>query len=107
LDETGRGKPEPVQGSDFSLQLHTIIVAIGEEVETTFLPKEVDAGKNNRVRVNPITMETDMKGVFAGGDAVTGPATVIEAVLAGKRAAYSIHQYLTSIKQEGTVQLGE
>jgi len=107
LDETGRGKPEPIQGSDFSLQFHTIIVAIGEEIETTFLPKEVDVGKNNRIRVNPITMETDMEGVFAGGDAVTGPATVMEAILAGKRAACSIHQYLTSIKQEGEEQPGD
>ena len=107
LDETGRGKPEPIQGSDFSLQFHTIIVAIGEEIETTFLPKEVDVGKNNRIRVNPITMETDMEGVFAGGDAITGPATVMEAILAGKRAACSIHQYLTSIKQEGEEQPGD
>jgi NADPH-dependent glutamate synthase beta subunit-like oxidoreductase len=105
LDETGRGKPEPIQGSDFSLQLHTVIVAIGEEVETAFLPEEVHM-ESNRVRVNPITMETDMQGVFAGGDAVTGPATVMEAVLAGKRAACSIHQYLASIKQEGDEQRG-
>ncbi|MCW4055849.1 MAG: FAD-dependent oxidoreductase [Candidatus Bathyarchaeota archaeon] len=107
LDETGRGRPEPIEGSDFPLQLNTVIVAIGEEVDATFLPEEVGVGRNSRVRVNPITMETDMKGVFAGGDAVTGPATVMEAILAGKRAACSIHQYLTSIKQEGEEQLGD
>ena len=107
LDETGRGRPEPVDGSDFPLQLHTIIVAIGEEVDSTFLPEEVSVDKNSRVRVNPFTMETDMKGVFAGGDVVTGPATVMEAILAGKRAACSIDQYLAGLEQEGDEHRGD
>jgi NADPH-dependent glutamate synthase beta subunit-like oxidoreductase len=107
LDETGRGRPEPVEGSDFSLQLNTVIVAIGEEVDVTFLPEEVGVGMNSRVRVNPFTMETDMKGVFAGGDVVTGPATVMEAILAGKRAACSIDQYLAGPKQEGDERRGD
>jgi NADPH-dependent glutamate synthase beta subunit-like oxidoreductase len=107
FDETGRGRPEPIENSDFSVQLHTIIVAIGEEVDATFLPEEVDVGKNSKVRVNPVTMETNMQGIFAGGDAVTGPATVMEAILAGKRAACSIDRYLAGIKKEGDERRGD
>ncbi len=99
-DETGRRAPMPVEGSEFSVELDTIIVAIGETVEAAFLPQEVEVDKNSRILVTPITMETTMTGVFAGGDAVTGPATVMEAILAGKRAACSIDQYLTTVKEE-------
>jgi NADPH-dependent glutamate synthase beta subunit-like oxidoreductase len=99
-DETGRKRPMPIEGSEFSLKLDTIIVAIGETTETSFLPKEVELDRGNRILVNPVTMETSMTGVFAGGDTVTGPATVIEAILAGKRAACSIDQYLTGIKEK-------
>lgn len=100
LDETGRKRPFPIEGSEFIVELDTIIVAIGEEPEVTFLPREVELDKGNRILVNPITMETTMQGVFAGGDVVTGPASVMEAILAGKRAACSIDQYLTQIKEE-------
>ena len=100
LDETGRKAPVPIDGSEFSLELDRIVVAVGETVETSFLPKEVEVDRGNRILINPITMETSMRGVFAGGDAVTGPATVMEAVLAGKRAACSIDQYLTHVKEE-------
>jgi heterodisulfide reductase subunit A len=48
--------------------------------------------------VNPMTMETSVKGVFAGGDVVTGPATVIEAIRAGKEAAESIESYLRTLE---------
>jgi len=99
LDETGRKRPIPVEGSEFSLELDMVIVAIGEATETGFLPKKVEVGRGNRILVNPITMGTSMTGVFAGGDTVTGPATVIGAVLAGKRAACSINQYLTKTKE--------
>jgi heterodisulfide reductase subunit A len=63
----------------------------------TFLPKEIELNEDGTVWVDPITMETSLKGVFAGGDAATGPATVIEAIKAGKRAAESIENYLESL----------
>lgn len=106
LDETGRKRPVPIEGSEFSLEFDTIIVAIGEATETAFLPKEVEVDRGNRILVNPITTETSMKGVFAGGDTVTGPATVIEAILAGKRAACSINQYLTEIREKEERHIG-
>jgi heterodisulfide reductase subunit A len=93
-DETGRRKPIPVEGSEFKIKADMIILAIGETPDIGFLPKEIELNENGTVWVNPVTMETSLKGVFAGGDVVSGPATVIEAIAAGKRAAESIKEYL-------------
>ena len=94
LDETGRRKPIPIEDSEFTRKTDTVILAIGEAPNLEFLPKEIELNENGTVWVNPITMETSLSGIFAGGDAVTGPATVIEAIQAGKRAAESIENYL-------------
>jgi len=96
-DESGRKKPMPIEGSEFTRKTDMVILAIGEAPDLKFLPKEVELSENGTVWVNPITMETSLPGVFAGGDAVTGPATVIEAICAGKRAAESIENYLKSL----------
>jgi NADPH-dependent glutamate synthase beta subunit-like oxidoreductase len=93
-DESGRRKPIPIEGSAFTQKADMVILAIGEAPALGFLPKEIELNENGTICVNPITMETSMQGVFAGGDAVTGPATVIEAICAGKRAAESIENYL-------------
>ncbi|MEM3577637.1 MAG: FAD-dependent oxidoreductase [Candidatus Bathyarchaeia archaeon] len=98
LDESGRRKPLPIEGSEFVFKADTIILAIGEAPDLEFLPKGIVLNDDGTVWVNPITMETSMRGVFAGGDVVTGPASVIEAICAGKRAANSIDRYL---KAEG------
>lgn len=95
-DETGRRKPIPIEGSEFKQEADMTILAIGETPNVEFLPKEIELNENGTVWTNPITMETSRKGVFAGGDVVTGPATVIEAIAAGKRAAESIKKYLKS-----------
>ena len=94
LDKTGRRKPILIEDSEFTRETDTVILAIGEAPDLEFLPKEIELNENGTVWVNPITMETSLPGVFAGGDAVTGPATVIEAIQAGKRAAKSIENYL-------------
>jgi len=96
-DESGRKKPMPIEGSEFTRKTDMVILAIGEAPDLEFLPKEVELSESGTVWVNPITMETSLPGVFAGGDAVTGPATVIEAICAGKRAAESIENYLKSL----------
>ncbi|MEM3695256.1 MAG: FAD-dependent oxidoreductase [Candidatus Bathyarchaeia archaeon] len=98
LDESGRRKPLPIEGSEFVFKADTVILAIGETPDLEFLPKDVVLNEDGTIWVNPITMETSMRGVFAGGDVVTGPASVIEAICAGKRAANSIDRYL---KAEG------
>ena len=96
-DETGRRKPIPVEGSEFKREADKVILAIGETPDIGFLSKDIELNENGTVWVNPVTMETSLKGVFAGGDVVSGPATVIEAIAAGKRAAESIKKYLESL----------
>jgi len=97
LDETGRRKPIPIVGSEFIRETDMIILAIGEAPDLEFLPKEIELNENGTIWVNPITMETSLRGVFAGGDVVTGPATVIEAIRDGKRVAESVENYLKSL----------
>jgi len=93
-DQTGRRTPKPIEGSEFTVPIDTVILAIGEAPDLSFLPKEIEIDEGNTIAVEPFTVETSQPGVFTGGDCVTGPATVIEAVLAGKKAADCIDQYL-------------
>ncbi len=93
LDSTGRRLPVPVKGSEFTMELDTIITAIGQSPETPTSFK-LTRGKGNRLQVDPQTLETSRDGVFAGGDVVSGPASVIEAIASGKKAASSIDKYL-------------
>jgi len=90
-DASGRRRPVPIPGSEYVLEVDTVIAAIGQNVESAGLGVET---KWNRLVVDPLTLETSEDGVFAGGDAVIGPASVVEAVGAGIQAAESIHRYL-------------
>jgi heterodisulfide reductase subunit A len=96
-DASGRRRPVPVKGSEFELDIDTMILATGQAVDKSRLPGKIAYSGYGTVKVDPITLETGIKGVFAGGDVVSGPATVIEAVTAGKEAAISIDRYLRSI----------
>jgi len=97
-DETGRKRAVPIEGSEFKRETDMVILAIGEAPSVGFLPKEVELNEDGTVWVNPITMETSLQGVFAGGDVVSGPASVIEAIRDGKRAAASIEDYLRCLR---------
>jgi len=99
-DETGRKKAIPIEGSEFTREADNVILAIGETPDLAFLPKDVELNENGTLWVNPLTMETTASGVFGGGDAVTGPASVIEAIRDGKRAAVSIESYLKTKKED-------
>ncbi|MFC1970779.1 FAD-dependent oxidoreductase [Chloroflexota bacterium] len=92
-DTSGRPQPIPIKGSDFDEQIDTLIVAIGQAPQT---PSDfrVRIGKGSAIQVDPSTLSTNRAGVFAGGDAVTGPATVTEALSAGRLAASRIDDYL-------------
>jgi NADH-quinone oxidoreductase subunit F len=92
-DESGRRRPVPIQGSEFTVEADTLITAIGQTPDLGGLDR-VTHDRRNRIRIDPETQRTDLEWIFAGGDAVTGPATVIEAVAAGKRAAKAIRRYL-------------
>jgi NADH-quinone oxidoreductase subunit F len=92
-DESGRRRPEPVERSEFGLDCDTVITAIGQKPD-----KPADFGIESTrwglLPTNPDTLETNIKGVFGGGDVVSGPASVVEAIAAGKYAAISIDKYL-------------
>ena len=93
-DESGRRRPVPIPGSEFFLSADSIISAIGQMADTSFLPSSVKKTDWGTIWVNPGTLATSKEGVFAGGDAVSGPATVIEAIASGEKAAISIDRYL-------------
>jgi NADH-quinone oxidoreductase subunit F len=95
-DESGRRRPVPIQGSEFVIDLDTLIVAIGEDPDTDSLGKGhgLEVSGRNAAVVSPETLATNVEGVFAGGDIVTGPNTVIDAMAAGKLAAEMIDRYL-------------
>ena len=99
-DASGRRRPIPVKGSEFTLPADMIISAIGEAPDLSFLAqgKPIETTEQGTIKVAPLTYQTSRLGVFAGGDCVIGPATLIEAIAAGSRAARSIDQYLTSGK---------
>jgi len=94
IDTSGRRRPEPLPGGEFEQNFDTIVAAIGQ---TIHVPEKMAMELNfakSVLKVDPDTFATDVAGVFAGGDAVSGPASVIEAIAAGKQAAMSIDQYL-------------
>ena len=95
-DRSGRRRPMPVEGSDFTIAADTIIGAIGQSTNTQFLYNDlpVKLNKWGDVEINGQTMQASEEKIFAGGDCVTGPATVIQAVAAGRRAAKAIDEFL-------------
>ena len=95
-DASGRRRPVPVPGSEFIVQADTIIVAIGNQ-PNPLVPQtapEIELGRRGTINADPTTMMTSKPGVFAGGDIVSGAATVISAMGQGKQAALNMHRYL-------------
>jgi len=93
-DASGRRRPVPIKGSEQIFEADTVIPAIGQLPQTSFLPSVLFDEHARAISVDPLTLETNIPDVFAGGDITTGPASVIEAVGAGRRAAVSIDRYL-------------
>ncbi|HPC02291.1 MAG TPA: FAD-dependent oxidoreductase [Syntrophales bacterium] len=95
-DESGRKRPEPVKGSEHVVEADLVISAIGQSavIPVTASKKSLSVNRNGTVKVDPKTMMTSVEGIFSGGDCVTGPATLIEAIAAGNRAAEGIDRYL-------------
>jgi glutamate synthase (NADPH) small chain len=99
-DDSGRRRPVPIEGSNFTMDVDLVVVAIGNS-SNPLIPQTTPGLETNRwgnIIVNPETMQSSREGVYAGGDIVTGGATVILAAGAGKKAAKAIHQYLLSKK---------
>jgi len=97
-DASGRRRPVPKAGSEFDLPLSVAVIAIGTSANPIVQRTTPGLGTNKRgyIQAGEETQRTTRKGVFAGGDIVTGSATVILAMGAGRRAANSIHEYLTT-----------
>ena len=95
-DDSGRRRPVPVEGSEFVIPCDAVIPAIGQKIDVSWADGEPDIvlTSQNRFEVNAFTLQTSLPGVFAAGDAVTGPATVIEAIAAGHKAVAAIHRYI-------------
>lgn len=97
-DESGRRSPIPKKGSTFTLKVDTVIIAIGNRPNPIIskTTRGLNIGRHGEILVDPATGKTSKVGVFAGGDIVSGSATVIEAMGAGRRSAIAIHRYLTT-----------
>lgn len=101
-DASGRRRPVPIEGSEFELELDVVLAAIGQKVVVDFLEQinhhnplgELELNRWGTLMADEVTQQTGVKNIFACGDGVTGPATLIQAVGAGRRAAYSVNQYL-------------
>ncbi|MBN2463011.1 MAG: FAD-dependent oxidoreductase [Dehalococcoidia bacterium] len=95
FDKSGRKTPYQINGSEYTMNVDTVIKATGQRPDTSFLKGDgIGTAKGGTIVADPRTLATGRKGVFAGGDAHTGAATVIEAIAAGQRAACSIRRYL-------------
>ncbi len=95
-DESGRRRPIAVEGSQFTIPLDTLLVAVGEEPDISLIGRghRLTLSARGKTPICQDTLATDIPGVFAGGDAVTGPGTVLDAMAAGKLAAEMIDKYL-------------
>ena len=95
----GRVPWAPVPGTDRELPTRTILVAVGEEPDPSILPEGagIEVSGWAGIVADPRTLATGRAGIFAGGDVVSGPKTIIDAVASGRRAAASIHEYLAGV----------
>ena len=93
-DESSRRKLVPVEGTEFTLPVDTLIIAIGQYSDLSFLPEEVERTQAGNVAVDDETLATNSPGIFAGGDVAFGPDVLIKGIAAGRRAAVSIDRYL-------------
>ena len=109
-DASGRRRPIPVEGEEVTLEVDTVIAAIGQKVDSSGLG-EIGLTKKGTIQYNERTFQTSIEGVFAGGDSAAGPGIAIEAIAQGKKAAGVICGYLEGkvvpvserfyVKQEG------
>lgn len=95
-DESGRKSPEPISGSEFTMKVDAVVSALGQETDWACLTPECACQLTDwgTMKVNSVTFQSDDPDIFAGGDAVTGPRTVIEAIAGGKEAAISIDRFI-------------
>ena len=91
-DASGRRAPVPIPGSEYEMAFDTLIAAIGQSADAAAV--HLEGPKNGTIPVDPGSLTTPKRGIFAGGDAVTGPSTIIEAIAQGRLACASIDRFL-------------
>jgi NADPH-dependent glutamate synthase beta subunit-like oxidoreductase len=96
-EKDGRRRPIPIEGTEFDIYIDLLIPAVSQSPDISFLPEEIglEISKWDRLSVHPETFETNVRGIFAGGDFVTGPRDVIRVIADGRKAALSIHSHLS------------
>ncbi|KPK71851.1 hydrogenase [candidate division WOR_3 bacterium SM23_60] len=104
VDSSGRRRPIPIKNSEFNIEIDTLIPAISEQPDLTWLDKDANFKISgwNTLEVDDETLATNVPGVFAGGDVIRGPSTVIQAMADGKKVAQSIDKYVKGEKMAFT-----
>ena len=100
-DESSRRRPVPIPSSNFSIEADSVIIAAGEEMEVSFLPKGME--KREGIVLTQRDGSTGIKGIFAGGDLTSNQRTVAHAIGSGKKAALAIHCYLKGKESEEAI----
>ncbi|MEW5993614.1 MAG: FAD-dependent oxidoreductase [Candidatus Zixiibacteriota bacterium] len=100
-DDSGRRRPIPIEGSESVQPADIVVLAIGLRPATSSFANELDLAANETVVADPETLATSISGVFAGGDVVTGPSMIIQAIAQGKRAAFYMDRFLTGQPMAG------
>ncbi|MGB8348014.1 MAG: FAD-dependent oxidoreductase [Ktedonobacteraceae bacterium] len=108
-DEKGRRRPVPVLGTEFDLPVETVLVAIGEAPDPSFLPEGTSVGVApwGGLLINPQTLATGAPGVFAAGDVTYGPKSIIHAAEHGRKAAQNIHAFLRGLSPSAVAEMPE
>ncbi|MGY5861859.1 MAG: FAD-dependent oxidoreductase [Candidatus Thorarchaeota archaeon] len=96
-DYSGRRRPVPIPNSEFTMAIDSMIIAIGQSADPNGVQNECDCTEWATVNTDQVTLATNIPGVFAGGDVVTGPLTVVKAVGHGRQAAESIDLYIRGV----------
>ena len=93
-DNNGKRRWMQIKGSEFTSEVNTVILAVGQTQNSSFLPREVELTENGTIKVDPVSLETSVPGIFACGEVHSGPSIAIASIALGKRAAVSIDRYL-------------
>jgi NADPH-dependent glutamate synthase beta subunit-like oxidoreductase len=98
-DESGRRTPVPVPGTEFTMEVDAVLTALGQEADWACLTHECSCRLTDwgTMNVDPLTLQSDDPDIFAGGDAVRGPESVVEAIADGREAAVSIDRYIQGL----------
>jgi NADPH-dependent glutamate synthase beta subunit-like oxidoreductase len=107
IDKSGRRRPVPIKGSEFTIDIDTLMPAIGQQPDMSVLlnGSALNISKLNTIEVNPENLNSGSEGIFAGGDVVSGPNAVTSAMADGKIAAKMIHKYIQGLPIEQEYQV--